>query len=133
MEVYPAPYQLQQLGAGLRCLIWVTRWGMRQGRSFQEQMGYMSDLELDADSFGLHIQHHWSIENRLHWVRDVTFEEDFARPGGNAPIIWAILNCFVISIVRQLGYRTIPQGVRILTNQVRRIFDILTVGFSPPK
>lgn len=27
------------------------------------------------------IQQHWNIENRLHWVRDVTFEEDHARPG----------------------------------------------------
>jgi len=42
------------------------------------------------------------------------------------------LNCFLISIVRQLGYRTIPQGVRALTNQVKQIYAILTHGFSPP-
>lgn len=133
MEVYRAGCQLQQKWAGLKCLIWVTRWGLRQGKAFEEQMGYMSDLDLDADTFSVHIQQHWGIENRLHWVRDVTFEEDFSRPGGNAPVIWSILNCFIISIIRQLGYRTIPQGVRILSNQVRRIFEILTIGFSPPK
>ncbi|HIK40394.1 MAG TPA: transposase [Thermoleptolyngbya sp. M55_K2018_002] len=79
------------------------------------------------------IQQHWNIENRLHWVRDVTFEEDHARPGGNAPVIWAILNCFIINIVRQLAYRTIPQGIRALTNQVQQVYTILTQGFPPPK
>jgi hypothetical protein len=34
------------------------------------------------------IQQHWTIENRLHWVRDVTFDEDHPRPGGTAPVIF---------------------------------------------
>jgi hypothetical protein len=32
--------------------------------------------------------------------------------------------------VRQLGFRTIPQGVRALTNQVDRVYQLLTQGFS---
>lgn len=131
--VYAAPPLLQQQWRGLKRLIWLERWGVRDGHPFAEQIGYISDLELSADQFLQHIQKHWSIENRLHWVRDVLFEEDHARPGGNAPVIWAILNCFVISIVRQLAYRTIPQGVRALTNQVRQVYTILTQGFPPPK
>jgi hypothetical protein len=69
----------------------------------------------------------------LHWVRDVRFEEDFARPGGNAPVIWSILNCFLITIIRQLAFRTIPQGVRALTNQLKQVYEILTQGFSSAK
>ena len=65
---------------------------------------------LEAEAFLPHVQQHWGIENRLHWVRDVTFEEDYARPGGNAPVSWAILNCFLINLVRQLGCRTLPLG-----------------------
>lgn len=132
VKVYAAPIALQQQWKGLKTLIWVERWGLRNGHFFEESVGYISDLELEAADFLLHIQQHWGIENRLHWVRDVTFEEDHARPGGNAPVMWAILNCFLISIVRQLGYRTIPQGVRALTNQVKQIYAILTHGFSPP-
>ncbi len=131
--VYPAPPQLRCQWQGLRCLIWVERWGMRDGRPFHEQMGYISDLELSAVEFLQRIQQHWGIENRLHWVRDVQFDEDKARPGGKAPVIWAILNCFLITIVRQLAFRTIPQGVRALTNQVRQVYAILTQGFPPPK
>jgi hypothetical protein len=133
VSVYAAPPTLQQQWAGLKTLIWVERWGVREQKPFHEQVGYISDLALTAAEFLPHIQQHWSIENQLHWVRDVTFEEDHARPGGNAPVMWAILNCFLLNIVRQLGCRTIPQGVRILANQVKRVFEFLTQGFSPPK
>lgn len=35
------------------------------------------------------IQNHWGIEDRLHWVRDVTYDEDRSRVRtGNAPTSW---------------------------------------------
>ena len=44
---------------------------------------------------------HWGIENRVHWVRDVTFDEDRcqARTGG-APQIMAGLRNLAISLLR---------------------------------
>lgn len=133
VSVYAAPSELGRHWQGLKYLIWVKRWGTRDGQSFEETIGYITNLEASATQFLQHIQQHWTIENRLHWVRDVCFEEDTARPGGNAPIIWAILNCFLITIIRQLAFRTIPQGVRALTNQLRQVYAILTQGFPPPK
>lgn len=133
VSVYAAPVGLRRHWHGLKHLLWVKRWGMRDGQSFEETIGYMTNLEGSAAQFLQHIQQHWTIENRLHWVRDVCFEEDTARPGGNAPVIWAILNCFLITIVRQLAFRTIPQGVRALTNQLRQVYAILTQGFPPSK
>ena len=130
--VYEAPPDLAHHWRGLKRLIWLERWGMRDGREFKEQIAYISDLELSGEQFLQPIQQHWTIENRLHWVRDVTFDEDTARPGGTAPVIWAILNCFLITIVRQLAYRTLPQGVRALTNQLKQVYAILTQGFPPP-
>ncbi|MFN6525715.1 hypothetical protein [Nostoc sp. ChiSLP03a] len=69
-------------------------------------------------------QKHWGIENRLHWVRDVTFSEDFPlRRGGNAPVNWAILHNFFITLARFLGFRTIPQAQRALANQIQKVFS----------
>lgn len=133
VSVYAAPSKLACHWPGLKHLILVKRWGRRDGQLFEETIGYITNLEGSATQFLRHIQQHWTIENRLHWVRDVCFEEDTARPGGNAPVIWAILNCFLITIVRQLAFRTIPQGVRALTNQLRQVYTILTQGFPPPK
>ena len=40
---------------------------------------YAASVMLPAQTFASAIQNHWAIENRNHWVRDVTLAED-ARP-----------------------------------------------------
>lgn len=58
------------------------------------------------------------------WVRDVTFQEDFPpRRGGNAPVNWSILHNFFITTARKLGFRTIPQAQRALSNQLHKVFS----------
>ncbi len=47
------------------------------------------------------VRHHWAIENQLHWVLDVVFDEDGARTRkDNAPENLAILRRFAINIIR---------------------------------
>ncbi|MCM3885210.1 ISAs1 family transposase [Frankia sp. R82] len=56
---------------------------------------------------------HWSVENRLHWVRDVTYDEDHhhARTG-NTPQVMASLRNLAISILRLSGTTNIAQALR---------------------
>jgi hypothetical protein len=47
------------------------------------------------------MRHHWGIETKLHWVRDVVFREDACQTRvGNAPQFLAILNNLAISLIR---------------------------------
>ena len=47
---------------------------------------------------------HWGIENRVHWVRDVTFDEDRSQVRtGSAPQIMAALRNLTISALRLAG------------------------------
>ncbi|WP_144238227.1 ISAs1 family transposase, partial [[Scytonema hofmanni] UTEX B 1581] len=73
----------------------VERQGERNGQPSYERQFYICSQYLEAQQLLCDIQGHWGIENRLHWVRDVTFQEDFPpRRGGNAPVNWSILHNF---------------------------------------
>ena len=56
---------------------------------------------------------HWTIENRLHWVRDVTFDEDRSRvrKGVGAQVMASIRN-LAISLLRLAGARYIAPALR---------------------
>jgi predicted transposase YbfD/YdcC len=59
------------------------------------------------------VRAHWGIENRLHWVRDVTYDEDRSQVRtGNAPQVMATLRSTAISLLRLTGVENIAQGLR---------------------
>jgi hypothetical protein len=56
-----------------------------------------------AQLLGL-VREHWHIENRSHWVRDVTFGEDASQVrSGSLPQLMAALRNTVIGLLRQTG------------------------------
>src|SRR4029434_2550691 len=55
----------------------------------------------------------WQIENQLHWVRDVTFDEDRSQVRcGNIPQVMAALRNTVIGLFRCAGYANIAAACR---------------------
>lgn len=59
------------------------------------------------------VQGHWRIENRLHWVRDVTFDEDRSQVRtGNAPHVMASLRNTAVSLLRLAGWDNIAAATR---------------------
>lgn len=59
------------------------------------------------------VQGHWGIENRLHWVRDVTYDEDRSQVRtGNAPAVMATLRNTAISLLRLTGWTNIAAAHR---------------------
>ena len=46
---------------------------------------------------------HWAIENKLHWVLDVTFNEDRSRlRTGHGATNMAVIRHFALNLVRQV-------------------------------
>ncbi|MGW2206974.1 ISAs1 family transposase [Streptomyces sp. NPDC001774] len=59
------------------------------------------------------VQSHWEIENRLHWVRDVTFDEDRSQVRtGNAPRVMAGIRNTAITLLRLDVHHNIAAALR---------------------
>lgn len=77
---------------------------MRSGKSRSEVVYLVTSLtaeQADAKRLLALNRGHWEIENRLHWVRDVTFAEDHSQiRTGAGPQMMATLRNLAISLVR---------------------------------
>jgi predicted transposase YbfD/YdcC len=59
------------------------------------------------------VRGHWSIENRSHWVRDVTLDEDRSQVRcGHIPQIMAALRNTVLGLMRWAGYTNMAAACR---------------------
>jgi predicted transposase YbfD/YdcC len=126
VSVFAAPAELLTKWIGLKSVIMVHRTGTRAEKPFTETVYYLSSQSLSADRYMTLIRGHWAIENRLHWVKDVTFSEDYPpRLGGHAPVNWAIFFTWIVTLVRRAGIRTVPQALRLWANQVDDVFSFL--------
>jgi predicted transposase YbfD/YdcC len=73
---------------------------------------------------------HWAIENRLHYVRDVTLGEDASQVrSGSAPRVLAALRNATIALLRNAGATNVAAAVRAAGWQAGAALRLL--GLSP--
>jgi predicted transposase YbfD/YdcC len=72
-------WQEQQPWPGLAAIGKITRTRESGAATSTETAYYVLSTPLSAERFGQVVRQHWGIENRLHWVLDVTMGEDQAR------------------------------------------------------
>jgi hypothetical protein len=83
--------------------------------------------EIRAEQLAEIIRRHWSIENRLHWIRDVVFDEDHSQihtSGG--PAVMATLRNLAISVHRLAGATNIAAACRHVGRHPNRILPLIT-------
>jgi predicted transposase YbfD/YdcC len=69
---------------------------------------------------------HWTIENRLHYVRDVSMGEDGSTlRTGNAPHALAALRNAILTLLRYEGWSTIPDAFRYFAASVHKSLQII--------
>lgn len=75
-----------------------------------------------------YVRGHWNIENRLHWIRDVTYGEDSSRVRtGTAPRTMASLRNLAISALRLNGHTNIAAGLRAMARNPTRPLQLLGI------
>jgi len=85
-----------------------------------------SDRNADPATLAAWIRGHWHIENKLHWVRDVTYQEDKSLVRtGNAPRVMATLRSLAISLLRLDGHANIAAANRHHARDPQRTLKLL--------
>ena len=87
---------------------------------------YLSSLKTSAREFAKGIRHHWGIENRLHYVKDVTLYEDKSKiRSENAPAVLSLIRNLVINIARINGENRIKKFIRQCSGNISLISNYL--------
>lgn len=83
----------------------------------------------DASQLGAHVRGHWGIENKVHYVRDWTFDEDRhqMRAPGSRPRALATLRNLAISLLRLAGAANIAASTRWVSRDATRAAALLGV------
>jgi predicted transposase YbfD/YdcC len=75
------------------------------------------------------IRGHWHIENRSHWVRDVTFDEDRSQVRkGNIPEVMSSLRNTVIGLLRYSGETNIASACRRYAAQPLKALELIGIS-----
>jgi len=99
---YIAALYKPELWAELQTVIMVRAERRIGDKCETETRYYISSLPGDAKRLLNAVRQHWHIENRLHWVLDVTFREDDSRiRTGNAPQNMAVIRHMALNLLKQ--------------------------------
>jgi predicted transposase YbfD/YdcC len=109
----------------LESFIQVERIGFRGEKEYNETIYYISSQKLKAEIFAERIKGHWLIENQVHWVKDVIFNEDKSRiKDKNVAGKFSLLITLCMNIYRSLGFISIKEGQSWLGRNYAKILLI---------
>jgi predicted transposase YbfD/YdcC len=104
---------------------------VRNGKTTRETRYFITSVSravADAGQLLKWARGHWSIENRSHYVRDVTMGEDSSRVRKRSgPEVMAALRNAAIGLLRTKGVTNIAEALRRNASQVSGLFAKLGI------
>ena len=128
------PGQITAVGAGLAfphaaqaIQIVRRRWPLtgKNTKKWSTETAYaitsLTAMQARAAELARIVRGHWGIEDRLHWVRDVVYDEDRSQVRtGNGPRVMASLRTLAITILRLTGHASFAAALRYHARQPGR-------------
>lgn len=103
----------------------------KSGRQRRETVYGITSLpaqQADAARLLALVRSHWQIENALHWVRDVTFDEDRCQArSGHLPQVLAAVRNTAIGLLRRSGATNIAAACRACAAQPWKALSLIGI------
>lgn len=127
VELYENKIELPQGWNGVQRFAKVRRWGTRNGKDYHEVSFYILSKPMNlAHEVAKGIRNHWSIENNLHWTKDVLMGEDaMTIKEPNSATLVAHLNDLAINLLTLAGYKPIKDTFAKFTNKVKELEPLI--------
>ncbi len=124
-RVYDDLYQIENHWKSVRRIIKVTSATLLHGKYTTETHCYISSLEVDAKTFLHIIRSHWRIENSLHYVKDVSFEEDMCRTRtGQIPFMQTMMRSLAINFINLNKFPNIKHARKLFAWSPYKLFSL---------
>lgn len=116
---------------GLRSIGMIYRCRQAGDAVHEETMFFITSHPPQVKMLSRFIRGHWGIENREHWILDVTFSEDASRiRQGTAPEISAALRRMALNILqRDTSLKENIRGKRLRAGWDDNVLDAIYAGF----
>jgi predicted transposase YbfD/YdcC len=102
-----------------------TRTDVLSGQVERNTVYYISSLNVSAACLGSIVRSHWTVENSLHWVMDVAFNEDRSRTRkGHAAENFAQLRRLALSLINQTPIPNRTKQPSIKVRRKRAFWDV---------
>lgn len=126
VSVYSAQGIDTQRWQGAKTILCIERRRCSADRCSIRQAYYLSSVATTARRWNDMVRGHWSIENQLHWPKDVVLHEDetYGRDP-NALLNASLFRSMTINVLRLNGVKSVTCALRELANQVEQIFRLL--------
>ena len=128
----PSDDQILVRWPGIRSIGMIYRYRETSEMIHEETIFVISSHAPKVKMLSRHIRGHWGIENRQHWVLDVTFSEDASRiRKGSSPEISAALRRMALNILqRDTTIKENIRGKRLRAGWDQTVLDAIYTGFS---
>lgn len=102
--------------------------GQRHSKEVAHCVTSLTPSKATAPDLAQLLRDHWgAIENKLHWVRDTTFNENASTlRTGTAPQAMAIIRNTLIAAFRLTGWANLKKARRHFSHTISRCVDLIT-------
>lgn len=116
---------------GLQSAIVVVRERTVGDKNTCEKHYYISSRKMTAEQFLKVIRGHWGIENSLHWVLDVVFDEDRSRVRkDHGPENLALLRRLAVSLLKTEKSKGSIRGKRLIAGWNNDFMEKVLANFT---